>query len=136
MHQPTILDAVGIFVLISAAMFSPDVAAVVGPYLVIIAASAIGASFALIRRDVGTRVGAAFYFLRVCGLATLLTVGLSSLLAMISPTLTERMLIAPVALGLGLIGDNYPEAARWVVKKVSSFIDVLISLKGKGTNNE
>lgn len=133
-QPPTIVDAIGVAVIISAAMFSPEVAAVVGPYLVIIALSAIGASFALIRRDVGTRVGAAFYFLRVCGLATLVTVGLSSGLAMLHPSLTERMLIAPVALGLGLIGDDYPAVGRKIGGWISSFIDTLIGLKGRGKN--
>lgn len=135
-QPPSVVDAIGLAVLISAAMFSPDVAAVVGPYLVIIASSAIGASFALIRRDVGTRVGAAFYFLRVCGLATLITVVLSSGVALLHPSLTERMLIAPVALGLGLIGDDYPIVGRKIGGWIGSFIDALISLKSRGNNSE
>lgn len=129
-HQPSILDSVGIFVLLAAWMFSSEVAAVAGPYMVIISASAIGASFALIRRDASTRVGAAFYFLRVCGLATLLTVAISTVLSLLHPSLTERVLIAPVALGLGLIGDDYPSAGRWVLRWVNKLIDTLISIRG------
>lgn len=132
-NQTPVVDAVGLAVFIAATVFSAEVAAVVGPYFTIVAAAALGASFSLIRRDTGTRPSAVWFFLRVCGAATLLTVGLSTLISMVHPSLNERVLLIPVSLGLGLLGDDYPEAGKWVVGKVSAFIDVLISLRSRGS---
>ncbi len=132
-NQPPVVDAVGLAVFIAATVFSAEVAAVVGPYFAIVAAAALGASFSLIRRDVGTRPSAVWFFIRVCGAATLLTVGLAALIALVHPNLNERILLVPVSLGLGLLGDDYPEAGKWVVSKLSAFIDVLISLRSRGS---
>lgn len=132
MNQPSITDVVGLFVFIAAAMFSSDVAAVIGPYIAVIVTASIGASFSLARRDKATRVNAVFFFVRVCGLASLLTVGVSAMVAGVHPSLSERALLAPVAFGIGLIGDDWPAVARWVVSKVGAFVDVLIKVRGGG----
>lgn len=129
-QHPSITDIVGLCVFIATLLFSAEVAEVVGPYLVIITASAIGASFSLKRREKSTRTSAILFFLRVCGLAALLTVGVSAMVAGYYPSLTERVLLAPVAFIVGLVGDDWPAIGWWVVAKVSTFIDVLIKLKG------
>jgi hypothetical protein len=132
MNQPSITDVVGLFVLIAAALFSSEVAAVVGPYMVIVVASAIGASFALSRRDRSTRASALLFFMRVCGLAVLVTGVASAGVAAYHPGLTERVLIAPLAFLIGLAGDSWPDIAAAAGRKVSAFVDVLIKLKGGG----
>ena len=131
--QPlSITDIVGLCVFIATLLFSVEVAQVVGPYLVIIAASAIGASFSLKRREKSTRTSAIFFFVRVCGLAALLTVGVSTMVAGYHPSLSERVLIAPVAFIVGFVGDDWPAIAWWAIAKISAFVDVLIKLKGGG----
>lgn len=107
-----ITDVVGLFVFIAACIFSPDVASVVGPYMAIIIASTIGASFALKRRERQSRGAALYYFGRVVGIAILATVGISYAIQWkwgIAPRLT----IAPVAFGLGLIGEDWPQLKNW-----------------------
>ena len=131
-HQPSITDIVGLCVFIATMLFSAEVAEVVGPYLVIITASAIGASFSLKRREKSTRTSAILFFVRVCGLAALLTVGVSAMVAGYHPSLSERVLLAPVAFIVGLVGDDWPAIAWWAIGKVSAFVDVLIKLKGGG----
>lgn len=131
-HSPSITDIVGLCVFIATLLFSAEVAEVVGPYLVIITASAIGASFSLKRREKSTRTSAVLFFVRVCGLAALLTVGVSAMVAGYHPSLSERFLLAPVAFIVGLVGDDWPAVAGWVMGKVGAFIDVLIKLKGGG----
>ena len=103
MTTSSLTDAVGLSIVIAAAAFSPEVAAIVGPYVLIATASVIGASFALARRPPSTRWGAAFYFGRVVGLATLLTVALSAWVSAHYPGFSERALLAPVALLIGFI---------------------------------
>lgn len=131
--QPlSITDVVGLCVFIATLLFSAEVAQVVGPYLVIITASAIGASFSLKRREKSTRTSALLFFLRVCGLATLLTVGVSAMVAGYHPSLSERVLLAPVAFIVGLVGDDWPSIAWWAKDKVNSLVDLLIKLRGGG----
>lgn len=103
MSNNPVTDAVGLFALIAAFAFSPEVAAVVGPYVLIATASVIGASFALARRPPSTRWGATWYFGRVVGLAIMLTVGVSTWVSTRYPDFSERALLAPVALIIGFV---------------------------------
>lgn len=113
-------------------VFGPEAAVFVGPYIVIILASTVGASFALGRRETSARNSAIWFFLRVNALATILTVALATIVSGTYPTLHERVLIAPIAFVVGFIGDDWPAILRWVGKKINAFVDVLIKLKGGG----
>lgn len=125
----SLTDSVGLSILIVTAVFSPEVAQVVGPYVLIAAASVIGASLALARRPPSNRWGAVFYFLRVVGLAILLTVGISVWLSSRHPEFSERALLAPVALLIGFIGDSWPALLGKIVSSLYNFID---NIRGKG----
>jgi hypothetical protein len=127
MATSSLTDAVGLSIVIAAAAFSPEVAQVVGPYVLIAAASVIGASFALARRPPSSRWGALFYFSRVVGLAILLTVGLSAWLSSRYPDFSERALLAPVALVIGfadwpaLLGAAFKGGLAAIFKTIDSF---------------
>lgn len=126
---PSITDAVGFGIFLASLVYAPNVAAVVGPYIVIVLASVVGASFALKRREKSTRLSALVYFLRVAGLAVLITVSLASIGSSYYDGLTERVLITPVALLVGAIGDDWPG----VLEKVKQvFIGMLDLARGKG----
>jgi len=101
-NQP-IADVVGLFVFIAALIFSSDVAAVVGPYMVIVVAATIGASFKVARREKSSRLGAFLFFLRVVGLAVMLTAGAAAMLAAYRPDLEPRVTVAPIALLIGFL---------------------------------
>lgn len=123
MNQPSIPDIVGAVVFVLALLFSREVANVVGPYMVIVAAASIGASFALARRDKTTRLAAVGYFTRVCGLAVLVTVMLATFIASYHESLTTRLLIAPVALVIGFFGDDFlPMVKEWVAAFMNAFM--------------
>lgn len=113
-------------------IFGPEVAVYVGPYVVILLASTVGASFALARRKVDTRSNAAWFFVRTNGMAVLLTVGLAAVLSGYHPALTERALIAPIAFIVGFVGDEWPAVLKWAGVKVNAFIDALIKMRGGG----
>lgn len=133
--QPSTTDVFGFFVFLAAIIFSSEVAAVVGPYMLIIAAAAVGASFALIRQERTTRLRAVGYFARVCGAAVFLSGICAYGLAMLYPTLTERSLLAPVSFVIGLVGNDWGALALWAGRKLSAWVDVLIKLKGGGGGN-
>lgn len=115
MQQPSISDVVGLFIFALSLFFSREVANTVAPYIVIVVASAVGASFALARKEKTTRFGGIFYFFRVCGLAVLITVGVATFVASYNESLTSRLLIAPIAFMIGFIGDDLPDLARKVI---------------------
>jgi uncharacterized membrane protein YiaA len=129
-NQSGVTDVVGLFVFFSTIMFGREAAAIIGPYVVIVVTAAVGASFSLIRREKATRTNAVFFFLRVCGLATMVTVGLSALLAGAHPSLTERALLAPIAFLIGLVGDNWPEVIGWFARRSGRLLDVLVRMRG------
>jgi len=132
--QSSVTDAVGFFVFLAAWIFSAEVAAVIGPYMLIIAAAAVGASFALIRQDKTTRLRAVGYFVRVCGVAVILGAACAYGISKLHPALTERSLLAPVSFAIGLVGNDWPALAMWAGRKVSALVDVLIKLKSGGGN--
>lgn len=124
MNQQPLADIVALAVLIAAAVFSHAVAEVVGPYLVIVVASAIGASFALARREKSTRGRALWFFTRVVGLAVLLTVGLAAAASAYRPDLSPRVLLAPIALLIGFIGDGWPRLLAKLVQMLYGLLDL------------
>lgn len=131
MNQQPLADIVALAILIAAAVFSRAVAEVVGPYLVIVVASAIGASFALARREKSTRGRALWFFTRVVGLAVLLTVGAAAGVSAVRPDLAPRTLLAPIALLIGFIGDGWPRLLARAVQMLYGLLDLARSPGGK-----
>lgn len=113
-------------------VFGPEAAVYLGPYVVILLASTVGASFALARRDAGSRAGAIWFFLRTNGLSILLTVAIATAISGYHPALSERVLIAPIAFILGFVGDDWPPLFRWAAGKVNALVDILIKMRGGG----
>ena len=132
MGQEPHIDPVAVAVVIAALMFAPEVAGIIGPYFVIIVASTVGASFALARRPSTSRWNAMAFFLRVNGLSVLLTWAIASILNAQIPSLEKSVLFAPVALGLGFIGDRWPQVLTWVGERIRMIIDLMIKTKGGG----
>ncbi|RYF70864.1 MAG: hypothetical protein EOO22_13565 [Comamonadaceae bacterium] len=106
-------------------MFSAEVANVVGPYMAIVIASAIGASFALRRREKASRLSALWFFGRVVGLAVVLTVALAFAASWKWPGLHERVLLAPIALMVGFIGDDWPALLSKIMRGIFSVVDLM-----------
>jgi len=124
MNQQPLTDIVTLAVLIAAAFFSRAMAEAVGPYLVILVASSIGASFALARREKSTRGRALWFFTRVVGLAVVLTVGLAAVANAYYPDLSPRVLLAPIALLIGFIGDGWPRLLAKAVQMLYALMDL------------
>lgn len=107
MSPSPLTDLVGLFVLIAAALFSNEAALIIGPYMLIIVMSTVGASWSLQRREKTTRLSALGFFLRVNGVAIGFTGLAAAIVTTYWPGLTERALLAPVALLIGAMGGNW-----------------------------
>ena len=115
------LDPTHVAVTIASAVLAPALAEVVGPYAIIFVASSIGASWALGRQATMTRLKALLFFLRINSTAAIVTVFiadfLSKQLGYISGSGEGLWLIAPIALVIGGVGDDWPTLIQWVVKR-------------------
>lgn len=122
MSQQPLADIVGVFIFIAALLFSADVANLIGPYMVILIASTVGASFALGRRDKTTRGAAIFFFVRLNFLAMLFTVAIAALINTARPDMPSRYLVAPIALLIGFAGDDWPSILRRISEMFWRFL--------------
>lgn len=118
------LDPVGVVIALVAVVLSPDLAAVIGPYTVIIIASTIGAAWSLGGKPPMDKWSALGYFVMLAGTACMITVaatlGLAKLLGL---TDAVHWLIAPVALLIGGVGDNWPAIGRWIIARLGRLIE-------------
>lgn len=115
------LDPTHVAVTIASAVLAPALADVVGPYVIIFIASTIGASWALGRQATMTRLKALLFFLRINFTAAIVTSSIASALAKqmgyASGTGEGLWLIAPIALVIGGVGDDWPALIHWVLKR-------------------
>ena len=115
------LDPTHVAVTVASAVLAPALAEIVGPYVIIFIASTIGASWALGRQATMTRLKALLFFLRINFTAAIVTSSIASALAKqlgyASGTGEGLWLIAPIALVIGGVGDDWPALIHWVVKR-------------------
>lgn len=122
------LDPVTVAVALFSVTFGPAIAKVAGPYAVILIAASTGASWALARRDPTGLVSATWFFTRVNFMAVLLTVAVTQIVYAFGTPFESRWLLAPVALFIGGIGDDWPHVGAWLLSRVGKFIDGLINI--------
>lgn len=125
--KPPIVDVVGLGIFLAGLVYAPNVAAIVGPYVVIILASILGASFAVKRRQKTTRLAALAYFLRVAGVAVIGTVIIAGVVAAQYETVTERMLIAPIAFVIGAL--DWSRVGAYLTDRLLALAD---TFRGRG----
>ena len=118
-QTPQVTDFVGLFIFLAGFIFPDEAAAVFGPYMAIVAASTLGASFATIRREKTTRTAALFFFVRATGFALVASVPLANQLSAYYPSVPVRASLALVAFLVGLVGDDWPALIRWIAFFVS-----------------
>ena len=115
------LDPTHVAITVASAVLAPALAEVVGPYVIIFIASTIGASWALGRQATMSRLKALLFFLRINFTAAIVTSSIASALAKqlgyASGTGEGLWLIAPIALVIGGVGDDWPALIHWVVKR-------------------
>ena len=117
------LDPVSVAIALASVIFGPALAAVIGPYAVIIVSATVGAAWALGRREPGARLGAAWYFLRLNATAVLVTVSLANLAGQWAGQQNTTWLLAPIALLVGGVGDDWPRIGRWLLERAGRLIE-------------
>lgn len=120
---PQQLDPVSVGIALAGVIFGPALAGIIGPYAVIIISATVGAAWALGRRDKAARLGSAWYFLRLNATAVLVTVGLANLAARWLGVSDHTWLLAPIALIVGGVGDDWPRVGRWLLVRAGRLFE-------------
>lgn len=123
MNTQSNTDVMQLFVIMASSIFGPSMSQIIGPYLLIVFAAATGAGWSLGRTESKGRKAAIFYFLRIVFTAILLTVAISKVAASYIDPVEAEWLIAPVALIIGLIGDDWYKVGDWVLSICKRIID-------------
>ncbi|MFZ7321227.1 hypothetical protein [Comamonas jiangduensis] len=117
------LDPVNVAVALASVIFGQALAGIIGPYAVILIASTVGAAWALGRRDPASKLNAVWYFLRLNTTAVLVTVSLASLAGRWMGHEDTTWLLAPIALIVGGVGDDWPRLGRWVFLRAGQVVE-------------
>ena len=112
------LDPVSVAVVLASTLFGPQLAAIIGPYAVILLGATVGAAWALGRRETDKKSGAVAYFMLINGTAVLVTVGISNLVGRWLGHEDDNWLLAPVAMVIGGVGHDWPGVLKTVQEKI------------------
>lgn len=126
------VDPITAAVAIASILFGPALAGIIGPYAVIIVSSTVGASWALGRRPTASKFGAAWFFLRINMTACLLTVLLARFIGQYIGAEEHSWLLAPTAMFIGGVGDDWPRIAKWLILRVGRIFDRRMGLDKDG----
>ncbi len=117
------LDPVSVAIALAGVLFGPALAGVIGPYAVIIISATVGAAWALGRREPDAKLRAAWYFLRLNATAVLVTVSLANLAARWVGADESHWMLAPIALLVGCVGDDWPRVGRWLLVRAGRLLE-------------
>ena len=117
------LDPINVSIALASILFGPTLASIVGPYAVILMAATLGAAWALGRRPPDAKIGATLYFLRLNVTAVLVTVSLANLTSQWAGMEDGSWLLAPIALFVGSVGDDWPKVSKWLMLRLARLIE-------------
>jgi hypothetical protein len=110
-------DLLVLFTLLLGAVFSPALSAVLAPYLVIILGALLGAGWGLKRRTVPATHGGMFAFTALMlGTALVFTMPAAVWLQQYLGPGTLQWLLAPVAVVIAAIGEDWPRVGAWAME--------------------
>lgn len=117
------IDPVAVAVALITLLIGPKLATYVGPYVVIAAAGLTGAAFSLGRRNPEAKLGPLAFLSIMVLFSMLLTVGLTQALAMLWHPFGSSWMLAPVALVVGYVGDDWPDLMRWLASRAGRLLE-------------
>lgn len=121
MQAPGSIDIVTLSVAVATTLFSPELAAIVGPYAVILFGATLGAAWAASREAHISRMQTLWYILGVVGWALIVTVPASELIDK-HWGIESRWTLGPVAALIGGVGRDWPLVLKWVAATIMNRI--------------
>lgn len=119
----TKIDPVSAATAMASVIFGPELSYYIGPYAVIVLSSTVGAGWALGRQDPMGRWAACWYFSRLNIMAVMLTVPLSAGVMWAFSMNDSNWVLAPIALLIGGVGNDWPAVGKWVVSRLGRLFE-------------
>ena len=129
MNEQNISDVMQLFVVFASSLFDASIAEVIGPYLLIVFAAVTGACWSLGKRESKGGWHAFFYFIRIVFTAILLTSVIAHLVTRYFNVSDVDLLIAPVALVIGVVGDDWLKAFSWLLDVIKKAVNKIVNKK-------
>lgn len=117
------LDPINAAIALGSVIFGPQLAAIIGPYAVILIAATVGAAWSLGGRAPTSRGSAVRYFALLNATALLVTVQAANALALWFGMQNTTWMLAPIALVIGGVGDAWPRIGQWIVARMGRLIE-------------
>lgn len=127
------IDPLSAAIALVSLVLSPALAVYIGPYSVIVFSSTIGAAWALRRNGTAySAVQKLCYFALINGTAILVTVGIANIVGswLNMPADTHYLLISPIALLVGGIGNDWPRVLRLAMTFAMSVFERRTGMNG------
>ena len=109
------LDPVEAAITVVALIFGPSLAAVIGPYSVIVVAASVGASWSIRRNANQKDIATISYFLLINFTAMLVTVAIAKSIGTWLKLEEPMYLLSPIALLIGGVGADWPRLLKWLL---------------------
>lgn len=116
------LDPTTVLIAIFSTIMAPQIAEIVGPYTIIVIASTTGAAWSLGDKPTLTKLQSLRFFIKINMVAILITVFISYLIGNYINMADRQWLLAPVALLIGLLGNEWGKINGWLLAKVKSYV--------------
>ncbi len=115
MQDNTNLDIVYVMVAILSGLFGPRMAAILGPFAVIVLSAVGGAAWSVGRRPIEMRTigNDTFFFTRLVITAVMVAGGIAVYAERWTGAGTRQWTLPIIALVIGAIGDDWPSVGRW-----------------------
>jgi hypothetical protein len=117
------LDLVAALLVVLGLLFSPQLAAVLAPYLVVVFGALIGTGWGLKRRTAPTTLRNTVLFVTLMlGTCLIVTMPVAIWLQRYTGEGTYQWFLGPVAILIGAIGEDWPDVGKWAAGFVRRFI--------------
>lgn len=126
-------DIVTVAIAVATALFGPQMGEIAGPYGVILLGACLGGAWATTRRPESGAVSSLLYMAGVVGIALLVTVPLSELVAS-HWGLESRWTLGPVAAIVGGIGHDWPKVGAWALSLAKQVVESTIGRRKTAAN--
>lgn len=117
------LDLVAALLVVLGLMFSPQLAAVLAPYLVVVLGALIGTGWGLKRRTAPTSWRDTVFFVTLMlGTCLVVTVPAAIWLQRYTGEGTFQWILGPLAILIGAIGEDWPDVGKWALGLFKRFL--------------
>jgi len=119
------------FAAVLGAIFNPEMAAVLAPYLLMLFGALVGAAWGLKRRASSDRKGAFMFVMLMLGTALIFTMPFAVYLQRYTGENTAQWMLAPIALLIGAVGESWPNVGVWLAGLLKRWLLKLLLIADK-----